>query len=98
MAPMTRLLKYKQGTELQRLLAKRMSTGVYGKLGEERSEEFGPYFNPVWFSVISTRARLQVAEFLYSHDIGPGDNEGYSHLLAIGVDGFVVDKPIGGVK
>jgi hypothetical protein len=93
-APMEHLLEYKQGTELQRLLAKRMSTGVYGKLGEERSEEFGPFFNPVWFSYISTNTRLQVADFLYSHGIGPGDNEGYAHLLCIGVDGFMIDCPI----
>lgn len=93
-APMGTLLEYKQGTELQRLLAKRMSTGIYGKLGEERSEEFGPFFNPVWFSYISTNTRLQVADFLYSHDIGPGDNEGYSHLLCISVDGFMLDCPI----
>jgi hypothetical protein len=94
LAPMEKLLKYKQGTELQRLLAKRMSTGIYGKMGEERAEEFGPYFNSVWFSVISTRTRLEVADFLYSHDIGPGDNEGYRTLLAIGVDGFMVSEPL----
>ncbi len=96
--PLEKLLKYKQGSEIQRLLAKRMSTGVYGKFGEERTEEFGPYFNPVWFAEISTQARLLVAEFLYSHGIGPGDNEGYSHLLAIGVDGVMLDKPIEGIK
>ena len=92
--PMEKLLKYKQGSEIQKLLAKRMSTGIYGKLGEERAEEFGPYFNPVWFAEISTQARLQVAEFLYSHDIGPGDNEGYKSLIAIGVDGVMLSKPV----
>jgi hypothetical protein len=91
---MERLLEYKQGTELQRLLAKRMSTGVYGKTLEERQNEFGPYFNPVWGSYISTVVRLQVAEFLYSHNIGPDDNEGYKHLCCISVDGFMIDCPI----
>jgi hypothetical protein len=92
--PMEKLLKYKQGTELQKLLAKRMSTGVYGKLGEEYTEEFGPYFNPVWFAEISTQARIQVAEFLYSNGIGPEDNEGYRALISIGVDGVMLDKPL----
>ena len=96
LAPMERLLEYKQGTELQRLLAKRQSTGIYGKLGEERAEEFGPYFNSVWFATISTRTRLQVADFLYSHNIGPDDNAGYKHLLCIGVDGVMLDCPIEG--
>jgi hypothetical protein len=88
---MEKLLKYKQGTELQRLLAKRMSTGVYGKLGEDWGEEFGPNFNPCYFAEISSQVRLQVGEFIYSHGIGPGDNEGYSHLIHIGVDGVMLD-------
>ena len=86
--PMAALLKYKEGTELQHLLAKRMSTGIYGKMGEERAEEFGPYFNPCWFAEISTGATLQVGDFLYKHGIGPGDNDGYKNLLHIGVDGI----------
>jgi len=90
-AAMEKLLTYKQGSELQKLLAKRMSTGVYGKLGEEWTDEFGDYFNSVWFAEISTQTRLQVAEFLYAHDIGPGDNRGYKHLLHIGVDGIMLD-------
>jgi hypothetical protein len=95
LAPLEKLLKYKQGTELQRLLAKRMSTGAfYGKFGEERSEEFGPLFNPVFFAQISTMVRLQVGEFLYSHGIGPDNNKGYQHLLQIGVDSVMLDCPI----
>jgi len=94
LGPMARLLEYKQGSELQRLLAKRMSTGVYGKFGEEWTEEFGEYFNPVWFSEISTQARLQVAEFLYGHGIGPDDNEGYRSLVHIGVDGTMLTQEV----
>ena len=94
---MEKLLAYKQGSELQKLLAKRMSTGIYGKMGEEREEEFGPYFNPCYFAEISTQVRLQVADFLYSHGIGPEDNEGYRSLIAIGVDGVMLDKPVEGI-
>ena len=91
---MERLLEYKQGSELQKLLAKRMSTGIYGKFGEEWADEFGDYFNSVYFSEISTQTRLQVGEFLYAHGIGPGDNEGYRSLLSIGVDGVMLDKEL----
>ena len=96
--PMDKLLAYKERTGLQSALAKRMSTGVYGKFGEERANEFGPYFNPCWFAEISTQVRLQVAERLYSSGIGPGDNEGYKHLLHVSVDGFLLDCPIEEVK
>jgi len=92
--PMDKLLAYKERTGLQSALAKRMSTGIYGKFGEERATEFGPYFNPCWFAEISTQVRLQVAEELYSHSIGPEDNKGYKHLLHISVDGFLLDCPI----
>jgi len=89
--PMTKLLTYKQGTEIQALLAKRMSTGVYGKMGEERKDEFGPYFNPCWFAEVSTGATLEVGSFLYRHGIGPVDNDGYKKLCHISVDGIDYD-------
>ena len=92
--PMDKLLAYKERTGLQSALAKRMSTGIYGKFGEERANEFGPYFNPAWFSEISTQVRLQVAEYLYTHGIGPSENKGYKHLLHVSVDGFLLDCPI----
>ena len=62
-----KLLTYKQRTGLQSALAKRMSVGLYGKFGEERKDEFGPYFNPVYFAEISTQVRLQVAELSLIH-------------------------------
>ena len=92
--PMAKLLTYKQGTEVQALLAKRMSTGIYGKLGEERQDEFGPYFFPCWFAETSTQPKLQVGEFLYERGIGPGDNEGYKTLVHIGVDGTMLTEPV----
>ena len=92
--PMDKLLTYKQRTSLQSALAKRMSTGIYGKFGEERASEFGPYFNPCWFAEISTQVRLQVAEELYLHGIGPENNKGYKHLLHVSIDGFLLDCPI----
>ena len=97
--PLDKLLAYKQRTGLQSALAKRMSVGAfYGKFGEERKDEFGPYANFVWFAEISTQVRLKVAEFLYEHGIGPGDNEGYKHLLHVSIDGFLLDCPIEEVR
>lgn len=85
---MDRLLAYKESNnELIRLLAKRMSVGVYGKFGEEHKEEFGRHFNPVWFSEISTQVRLQVAQFIYK-------NKCQDHIIHISVDGCLLDCPV----
>lgn len=88
------LLRYKGRGGLMASLAKRMATGIYGKMGEERENDIAPYFNPVYFAEISTQARLKVAEWLYNHKIGPGDNEGYQSLLHISVDGVLLDKKV----
>lgn len=92
--PLDKLLAYKQRTGLQSALAKRMSVGLYGKFGEERKDEFGPYANFVWFAEISTQVRLKVAEYLYEHNIGPGDSEGYKHLLHVSIDGCLLNTPV----
>lgn len=93
--PVTNLLKYKGATPIQTLLAKRISVGAfYGKLGEEREDEFGPYANFVWFSEISCKSTVKVAEFLYAHNIGPTVNSDYDHLIQIGVDGVMLTDPV----
>jgi len=90
--PLEKLLSYRQKSKLQNLLAKRIAVGLYGKFGEERTHELGPYFNPCWFAEISTRVRLQVAKFIY-------DNHLQDSLLHVSVDGLLADKlvdiPIG---
>lgn len=88
---MEKLLTYKARGGLQALIAKRCSTGVYGKMGEEWQDEFGNYFCPVYFAEISSQTRLQVGDFLYSHGIGPRNNDG---LIHIGVDGVMMDKEL----
>lgn len=92
--PIKSLLKYKQKTGLQTLLAKRMSTGIYGKFGEERKDTFGIHFNPAWFAEISTQTKLLVADYLYSLGIGSGNNPGYQSLIQIGVDGFMLTQAL----
>ncbi len=80
---------------LQSALAKRMSVAVYGKLGEERGEGFGPFFNPVYFTEISTIARLQVGAFLYANGVGPQED---SRLVHISVDGVLLESALGDMK
>ena len=85
---MDRLLAYKEDeNELVRMLAKRMSVGIYGKFGEEWADKFGKHFCPAWFSEISTTVRLQVAEFIYKHKL-------QDNLIHISVDGCLVDREI----
>ena len=86
--PMDRLLAYREDDDkLVRILAKRMSVGVYGKFGEEWSDRFGKHFCPCWFAEISTQVRLEVADFIYKHKL-------QENLIHIGVDGVLVDKEV----
>ena len=89
-----RLLEWKKRGGLEGELAKRMSVGLYGKMGEEHETEFGKHFSPAWFAEISTQTRLAEAGWLYRHGVGPDDNDGYSHLLCISVDGSLHDRKI----
>lgn len=92
--PMNDLLKYKDKTGLQSLVAKGILVGVYGKQGEEWDDQFGTYFNPVWFNESSSQPTIEVAEFLYGHGIGAGDNAGYRTLIHIGVDGAMMTQAV----
>jgi len=82
-----RLLKWKEDEGLAGELAKRMSVGIYGKFGEEQGDAFGSHWNSVWFAEISTKVKLQVAEAIYKN--GLQDN-----IIAIGVDGLLLNRPI----
>jgi hypothetical protein len=85
---MERLLAYKDHSdELVRMLAKRMSVGVYGKFGEEYENKFGKHHNPCWFAEISTKARLKVAEFIYKHQL-------QNNLIHVSVDGVLLDAKV----
>ena len=84
--PIRQLMKHKQhDNEDVRALAKAISVGLYGKFGEMQGKAFGPYFNPVFFAEISTRARLAVAEYIYQKRL-------VDHVLHVSVDGFLADR------
>ncbi|KKN45082.1 hypothetical protein LCGC14_0686640 [marine sediment metagenome] len=82
-----RLLAFKNhANPLISRLAKRMSVGVYGKFGEEWQDSFGPYFNPCFFSEISSRASMMVADFIYN-------NFSSSQVIHVSVDGVLCTVP-----
>jgi len=86
--PLMALLKYKECSGLQALLAKQMSVGVYGKLGEQRNgEKKTPYFNPCWFAEISNQTSIEVGNFIYEHRL-------QEHVIHISVDGILSDKEV----
>jgi len=83
-----RLLRFKEGNELQKTLAKRMAVGgFYGKFGEERKDGFGPHFNPCWFAEISTAVRLEVADFIYRHGLEDA-------VIHVSVDGVLSEREV----
>lgn len=84
-----RLLAFKKHSNpMVRLLAKRMSVGgLYGKFGEEHKNSFGRHFNPVYFAMISTLCRLEVARFIY-------ENKCMDNLISVAVDGVLLDKKL----
>jgi len=92
-----KLLAYKQITGLQSAMAKRMSM-YSGKFGEQRQNGFGPLFNPVWKAEINTQVSLQVADWLYSQGVGPGNGGKYRYLIHVSVDGVLltIDLPTRG--
>ena len=85
---MDRLLRHKDSEDkLIAHLAKQMAVGVYGKFGEEHKDKFGKYFNPVYFAEVSTRIRLEVAKFIYKHEL-------QENLIHVSVDGVLVDQEV----
>lgn len=85
-----RLLDYKKhSNSIVQELAKRISVGIYGKFGQHLANEqrFGDYFNPCWFTEISTRTRLNVAHFIFSNRLE-------NSLIATSVDGVITDKKV----
>ena len=94
--PLDRMFAHKESNDpLGKRIAKSILVGnYYGRFGEERKKAFGPHWNPCYFAEISTQTRLRVADFLYAHFIGPGDGDGYRHLLHVSVDGVLLDTPV----
>lgn len=79
---------------LKSYLLKRVMNGLIGKLLEIRKDdkgniiEYGDMYNPIFHSIITTRTRLQVFDFLAQNEITKAE------LVFIGVDGVKTTRNI----
>jgi hypothetical protein len=91
--PMQRLFNLRNKGGLVKMLAKKMAVGgSYGKMIQQNDNgQAGKYYNPLWASYVSTRARIQVAGFIY-------DNNLQDSILHIGVDGFISSNKVKSFK
>lgn len=71
-----------KSTGIKREVVKRITNGIWGKLGETHKHGFGEHFNPVWHAWVESQARIEVARFIY-------DNKLQDYLLSIAVDGVL---------
>ena len=87
--PLQRLFDLRNKGGLVKLLAKRIANGCcYGKFIESHDDgTVGRYYNPLWAAMVSTRGRLQVAEFIYEHNL-------QDSLVHVGVDGLLTTKHV----
>jgi hypothetical protein len=83
-----KLYSYRGKHFLTDALAKRMANSLYGlTIQKYQDGTSGKFFNPFYAATITTRCRLKVAEFILA-------NELQDHLVAVNVDGCLVDKPV----
>jgi hypothetical protein len=83
-----KLYSYRGKHFLTDALAKRMANSLYGlTIQKYQDRTSGKFFNPFYAATITTRCRLKVAEFILA-------NELQDHLVAVNVDGCLVDKPV----
>lgn len=86
--PLQKLFNYRAKSEYIKKIVKDMAVGVYGKFIELHEDgTVGKYYNPLWGAMISTKARLQVADFIYR-------NKMQSSLVHVSVDGILSTKDI----
>lgn len=77
-------------SDIEKSCIKRIMTGIWGKTVEryDGGRSTGPLFNPVWGSLVESRARLQVTKLCIE-----AINQ-KARILSIAVDGVVTDKEI----
>jgi hypothetical protein len=84
--PIRRLYEQRRKSQYDEVidrLAKGISVGIVGKMGEQYSNgQPGDYFNPIWHAMTMSRVRLKVAEFIFRRGIG-------KYLLTTSVDGVL---------
>lgn len=69
-------------------ISKHISVGLGGKFGEIKTDgSYGDYFNPIYRLMVTDRARLKVARFIY-------DKQLQDNLIGVMVDGVLADKEV----
>ena len=82
---MKRLFDWRGGGSLREHLAKMISVGIIGKFQEEHNGGYGDYYNPIFATMITSRVRLKVADFIYRNKL-------QDNLISVMVDGCLTDK------
>lgn len=87
---MRRLYDYRGGNPVRDALSKSMAVSVIGKFMEMHGEEFGPYFNGIYASMVTSKVRAKVCDFIF-------ENHLKNDILEVTVDGLrskkLVDLP-----
>ena len=84
---MKRLYQMRNGNELQSRIAKAASVSVWGKMHEMRDDKPGQFCNFIYASMVASRCRLKVMEFI-------DNNQLHNDLISVTVDGCIATKDI----
>jgi len=78
---MRRLYDYRGGNPVRDALSKAMAVSVIGKFMEMHGEEFGDYFNGIYASMVTSKVRAKVCDFIHKNKL-------QSSVLEVTVDGL----------
>ncbi len=78
---MRRLYDYRGGNPVRDALSKSMAVSVIGKFMEMHGEEFGDYFNGIYASMVTSKVRAKVCDFIFKNSL-------QGSILEITVDGI----------
>ncbi len=87
---MRQLFSYRGGNELRDYLAKNMANSIWGRFIQMNGEKFGDYFMPPYASMVTSKVRCKVCDFIYENDLG-------NELISVLVDGCLATKLVKGV-
>ncbi len=83
---MRRLYDYRGGNPIRDALSKSMAVSVIGKFMEMHGEEFGDYFNGIYASMVTSKVRAKVCEFIHKNKL--------QDVLEVTVDGIRASKSL----
>jgi len=84
---MRRLYDYRGGNPVRDTLSKSMAVSVWGKFLEMHGEEFGDYFNGIYASMVTSKVRAKVCEFIHKSKL-------QDDIVEITVDGIRSSKSL----